>query len=84
MKTDQYQKYAEENPKKHVGPQHYWQTHPYKNPYKKKKKSEDDLPDEKPDDEKSVVVDDEGKKKFYINRQRTDKVQYKPMKKHIF
>ncbi len=65
-----WDRYLEQNPKKHVGPQHYWQ-YP-KLGYKIR-------PDYKPPTE-----DDAGQKVYFMKRETTDKKIYKPMKKHIF
>lgn len=64
-----WESYLEQNPKKVVGPQHYWK-YP-KVGYKVKK-------DYKPPEE-----DDNGKT-YFQKREVTDKRIYKPMKKHIF
>lgn len=65
-----WERYLEQNPKKYVGPQHYWK-YP-KIGYKTKK-------DWRPPEE-----DDNGNKTYYMRREMTDKKVYKPMKKHIF
>jgi hypothetical protein len=62
--------YIEQNPRKYVGPQHYWK-YP-KMGFKVKKGFR--LPEE----------DEKGNKAYYMNREMTDKRVYKPMKKHVF
>lgn len=64
-----YNLYLEQNPKKHVGPQHYWKM-PKQDP---RKKPTDKFPDE-----------EDGAKTYYLDRKKTDKRVYKPMKGHIF
>jgi hypothetical protein len=73
LQTDEYKTYIEENPKKHVGPQHYFKTKPF-NKHKKKKKADDD----------EGAKDNEEDKTEYIDRRVIDKKVYKPMKRHIF
>lgn len=68
-----YANYLEQNPRKHVGPQHYWKF-PKVDPRKKV-------------DRKNIIQqkeDDNGNKVYFMDRTFTDKVVYKPMKKHIF
>lgn len=65
-----YDKYKEENPKKFVGPQHYWK-YPKENFRKKKQK---EIPKE----------DENGNKLYFLKRETTDKRVYKPMKNHLF
>lgn len=66
-----WDKYLEENPKKHVGPQHYWK-YPKINPKTKPNKIK-------------IPTEDEGGQKLYLmDRKVTDKRVYKPMKNHIF
>jgi len=66
-----WEKYLEENPRKHVGPQHYWK-YPKVNPRKK------------PNQIKIPLEDDNGQKLYFMDRKITDKRVYKPMKNHIF
>jgi hypothetical protein len=66
-----YDKWKEECPKKYVGPQHYWK-YPKVNPRVK------------PDKVKIPTEDDQGNKVYMMDRRKTDKMIYKPMKKHIF
>lgn len=70
-----YANYLEQNPKKHVGPQHYWKF-PKLDPRKRKK-----------DDKKLIIQqkeDDNGNKVYFMDRGFTDKFVSKPMKKHLF
>lgn len=66
-----WDRFREENPIKHVGPQHYWK-----------------MPKLKPKQLLKMNVklpkDDGEVKNYYMDRKKTDKTAYKPMKKHIF
>jgi hypothetical protein len=56
------------------GPQHYWKTMPYNKLQKNKKTGEEKAPEQV-----------EGQPKIYLlNREKTDKRIYKPMRSHIF
>lgn len=57
------------------GPQHYWKT-PKVDFHKKKKKDDED--------EKPQEADDGETKLYYMDRKKTDRRAYKPMKKYIF
>lgn len=61
---------------KNVGPQHYFLKKPT-NWHKKKKKVDEINPIE-------VVVDDNGKKTWFNDRDVTEKKIYKPLKGHLF
>jgi hypothetical protein len=72
MEVEQYAKWREENPGVWPGPQHYWKTMP---PRKGKPRKKDEDP---------PTEDKNGNKLYLMDRKKTDKVLYKPMKRHIF
>jgi|LauGreDrversion4_2_1035121.scaffolds.fasta_scaffold310086_5 hypothetical protein len=74
-KSEQYDKWKEENPSKWPGPQQYFKT-PIERFEKKKKK--------KGDEEGAAMEAEDDKKEFYSDRKKIDKRIYKPMKSHIF
>ena len=63
-KEEQYQNYLENNPKKYVGPQHYWRM-PKETFNKRGKKNKSAA--------LGFIEDDKGNKVFYMDRKKTDK-----------
>ena len=63
-KEEQYQNYIENNPKKYVGPQHYWRM-PKETFNKRGKKNKSAA--------LGFIEDDKGNKVFYMDRKKTDK-----------
>jgi len=74
-KSEQYDKWKEENPPKYPGPQQYFKT-PVQTFQKKKKKSDED--------EGAAVGGEDDKKENFVDRRKQDKKIYKPMKGHIY
>lgn len=69
--NDVYNTWRENNPIRHVGPQHYFKM-PKVKPGQKKKV---DL---------TPLEDADGRKTYFSDRKITDKKTYKPMKGHLF
>ena len=63
-KEEQYQTYIENNPKKYVGPQHYWRM-PKETFNKRGRKNKSAA--------LGFIEDDKGNKVFYMDRKKTDK-----------
>lgn len=73
--SDQYKLAKEQSPSKWPGPQQYFKTPAFNFGSKSLKKGEDE----------ATKDETEGSPKiYYMNREKTDKRLYKPMKNHVF